>query len=72
MSRLALRRWQTYRKCARQRRSFAPRLEILENRTLLSTVHALFDLSTRWTADFPSDRFTVAMATTDPRTEWEG
>jgi hypothetical protein len=59
MSRISLRRIQTYRKPARQRRSFAPRLEILEDRTVLSTVHALFDLTALARAPFPSNVFTV-------------
>jgi hypothetical protein len=35
-------------------------LEILEDRTLLSSVHALFDLSTPVSGPFPSNWFTVA------------
>jgi fermentation-respiration switch protein FrsA (DUF1100 family) len=37
-----------------------PRLEILEDRCLLSAVHALFDLGSPAGGPFPSDRFTVA------------
>src|SRR5713226_10481530 len=37
-SALARRRQQTHRKPARQGRSFVPRLELLENRTVLSTL----------------------------------
>jgi hypothetical protein len=49
----------TPRRLAPQRRSFRPRLEILEDRTVLSSVHALFDLSMPATGPFPSNWFTV-------------
>jgi hypothetical protein len=35
-------------------------LEALEDRTLLSAVHPIFDLAAPATSPFPSDRFTVA------------
>jgi hypothetical protein len=35
-------------------------LESLEDRTLLSAVHPLFDLAAPTTSPLPSDRFTVA------------
>ena len=35
-------------------------LEPLEDRTLLSAVHPLFDLAAVTTSPFPTDRFTVA------------
>ena len=50
---------QTRRRPAVQRRSFVPRLEILEDRTVLSTVHALFDLSMPASGPFPSNWFTL-------------
>jgi hypothetical protein len=53
------RRQKTHRKPASQRRSVVPRLENLEDRTVLSTVHALFDLSTPARGPFPSNWFTV-------------
>jgi hypothetical protein len=56
----ALRRRQTHRKPARQGRSFVPILESLEDRNVLSTVHALFDLAGPETSPFPSNWFTVA------------
>jgi hypothetical protein len=40
-----------------------PRLEFLEDRTVLSSVHALFDLSTPASGPFPSNWFTVADGT---------
>jgi hypothetical protein len=53
------RRRKTYRKLAPQKRWFVPSLEILEDRTVLSTVHALFDLTAPTDAPFPSNRWTV-------------
>jgi hypothetical protein len=46
----------------RRRRRWSTRLEVevLEDRCLLSGVHALFDLGTPAGGPFPSDRFTVA------------
>jgi hypothetical protein len=48
--------------CSRAGRRWPARLEVefLEDRCLLSAVHALFDLGSTATAAFPSDRFTVA------------
>jgi hypothetical protein len=43
-----------------QRSSAAPRLEALEDRCLLSRVHALFDLRSPAGGPFPSNEFTVA------------
>jgi hypothetical protein len=47
------------RQATPRRRRFAPRLEVLEDRTVPSPVHALFDLTTPANGPFPSDRFTV-------------
>src|SRR5262245_38528733 len=55
----ALRRRQTHRKPARQGRSFMPILEILEDRNVLSTVHAFFGLAAPPNGPFPSNVFTV-------------
>jgi hypothetical protein len=51
--------------CSRADRRWPARLEVefLEDRCLLSAVHALFDLGTTASGTFPSDRFTVADTT---------
>jgi hypothetical protein len=48
--------------CRREPRRWAVRLEVepLEDRCLLSAVHALFDLASPETGPFPSNHFTVA------------
>jgi hypothetical protein len=50
------------KECGRARRCWPARLEVefLEDRCLLSAVHALFDLGSTASGEFPSDRFTVA------------
>jgi hypothetical protein len=55
----APRRQKMHRSTARHRRWFLPKLEILEDRTVLSTVHALFDLTAPTGGPFPSNWFTV-------------
>jgi hypothetical protein len=51
---------QTARRRVRPRCPIRLEVEILEDRRLLSGVHALFDLGTPAGGPFPSDRFTVA------------
>jgi hypothetical protein len=52
----------TRKRCGRARRRWPARLEVefLEDRCLLSAVHALFDLGSTAGGAFPSDLFTVA------------